>query len=277
MFCKLPELTMKFKNTSIWCISSKTSSDPMVNVNKRDFFQTKFIVGNHSVKTHSSRMVPQQKKFGPRKTAPTQITKSRLPVSFFPRFSVRNPDKSLNKLGTDMNNWRWMEVVYLCRRDCKACGIIWARVDVFAHFYQLLYVIDCSQNFISHLLQCRGFVEGTHALRWTSFAFCTIFRTLLFYKMNFLLLVILFFTFFNRTTFSPCTALYTSIYIMTKVMEPSDANNAWAHTMLVFLHLHAAVINALNAAKASHLFINAQVLLSTMSYQIHWFVQINTR
>ena len=34
------------------------------------------------------------------------------------------------------------------------------------------------------------------------------------------------------------------------------------HTVFIFLHLHAAVVNALDAAQTSHLFINTQILPS---------------
>lgn len=44
----------------------------------------------------------------------------------------------------------------------------------------------------------------------------------------------------------------------------------WATlTMFVFLHLHAAVINALDAAQATHLLIDTQILYSTQIY-VYW-------
>lgn len=37
--------------------------------------------------------------------------------------------------------------------------------------------------------------------------------------------------------------------------------------MLVFLHLHAAVINALDAAQATHLLVDTQILQSTVLWE----------
>lgn len=39
--------------------------------------------------------------------------------------------------------------------------------------------------------------------------------------------------------------------------------------MFVFLHLHAAVVNALDAAQAEHLVVDAQILES-MHFHVYW-------
>lgn len=73
---------------------------------------------------------------------------------------------------------------YLCRWNSETRGVVRTRMCFAAQFHQLLYILDCPQKVIPHLLQCRSFVKGTYSLCWAALTFHTLFVMLLLYKTD---------------------------------------------------------------------------------------------
>lgn len=107
---------------------------------------------------------------------------------------------------------------------------------------QLLDILDRSQNGVSHVLQRRCFVEGTHALRRASLlfrAFLVLLPVCKKYKQR------------RKHESFPELNTETTCWVMFLPTAP---------TVLVLLQLHAAVVDALDAAEAPHLLVDAQIL-----------------
>lgn len=147
---------------------------------------------------------------------------------------------------------------YLCRGDSEAWAIIRARMCFPAQLQQLLYVTDCPQNFISHLLKCWSFIVGTQRLCCTPLTFCILLMMLFLYKIK------------EQTKLQhyKCIStqlgncLWNSLFLDVLVLVCLQVL-----TVLVFLHLHAAVINPLDTAQATHLLVNTQILQRTFFWK----------
>lgn len=73
------------------------------------------------------------------------------------------PAKNLSQSPRKAKSPRWRR--YLRRWNSQAGGVVRTRVRLSPQPLQLLDILDRSQNCVSHVLQRRRFIEGTHALR----------------------------------------------------------------------------------------------------------------
>lgn len=125
----------------------------------------------------------------------------------------------------------------LCGGDGEARGVIRARARRVAQLQQLLDVLDRPQNFVPHALQRRSVIVGTHALSWAALAFGPVLVMRL-----------------------PCEVEKRQSRCEPRTLSCGIGDVREGLTVFVLLHLNAAVVDTLDAAQATHLFVNAEIL-----------------